>query len=68
MDSQRSGQRWNENQDLIGQGLAKISSGLCGSFATSASFRGLAINLYAGARSGWATVFAIGLALVVLPG
>ncbi|ART48498.1 MULTISPECIES: SulP family inorganic anion transporter [Acidovorax] len=66
VDSQRSGERWNENQDLIGQGLAKISSGLCGSFATSASFSRSAINLYAGARSGWATVFAIGLVLVVL--
>ncbi|HEY9208019.1 MAG TPA: SulP family inorganic anion transporter [Acidovorax sp.] len=66
VDSQRSGERWNENQDLIGQGLAKISSGLCGSFATSASFSRSAINLYAGARSGWATVFAISLVLVVL--
>ena len=66
VDSQRSGERWNENQDLIGQGLAKISSGLCGSFATSASFSRSAINLYAGARSGWATVFAIALVLVVL--
>ena len=66
VESQRSGERWNENQDLIGQGLAKISSGLCGSFATSASFSRSAINLYAGAQSGWATVFAIGLVLVVL--
>ncbi|MBV7543870.1 SulP family inorganic anion transporter [Acidovorax sp. sic0104] len=66
VESQRSGERWNENQDLIGQGLAKISSGLCGSFATSASFSRSAINLYAGAKSGWATLFAIGLVLVVL--
>ena len=66
VESQRSGERWNENQDLIGQGLAKISSGLCGSFATSASFSRSAINLYAGAKSGWATVFAIVLVLVVL--
>jgi len=66
VESQRSGERWNENQDLIGQGLAKISSGLCGSFATSASFSRSAINLYAGAKSGWATVFAIALVLVVL--
>ena len=66
VESQRSQERWNENQDLIGQGLAKISSGLCGSFATSASFSRSAINLYAGARSGWATVFAIALVLVVL--
>ena len=66
VESQRSSEQWNENQDLIGQGLAKISSGLCGSFATSASFSRSAINLYAGAKSGWATVFAIGLVLVVL--
>lgn len=66
VESQRSKERWNENQDLIGQGLAKISSGLCGSFATSASFSRSAVNLYAGAQSGWATLFAIGLVLVVL--
>ena len=66
VESLRSGERWNENQDLIGQGLAKISSGLCGSFATSASFSRSAINLYAGAKSGWATLFAISLVLVAL--
>jgi SulP family sulfate permease len=66
VESQRSSERWNENQDLIGQGLSKISSGLCGSFATSASFSRSAINLYAGAQSGWATVFSIGVVLVVL--
>ena len=66
VESQRSSERWNENQDLIGQGLSKISSGLCGSFATSASFSRSAINLYAGAQTGWATVFSIGVVLVVL--
>ena len=66
VESQRSSERWNENQDLIGQGLSKISSGLCGSFATSASFSRSAINLYAGAKTGWATLFAISLVLVVL--
>ena len=33
VDSQKGGQRWNQDQDLIGQGLAKISSGLCGAFS-----------------------------------
>ncbi len=61
-----SGTRWNENQDLLAQGLAKISSGLCGSFATSSSFSRSAVNLYAGARSGWATLFACALVLVAL--
>lgn len=63
IDSQRKGERWDQDQDLIGQGLAKIASGLSGAFATSSSFSRSALNLYAGARSGWATVF---LALVVM--
>ena len=66
VDHQKGGTRWNENQDLIAHGMAKISSGLCGSFAPSASFSRSAINLYAGARSGWATIFATALVLVTL--
>ena len=66
VDHQSSGTRWNENQDLIAHGMAKISSGLCGGFATSASFSRSAINLYAGAQTGWATIFATSLVLVVL--
>lgn len=66
VEHQRGGTRWNENQDLIAHGLAKMSAGLCGSFATSASFSRSAINLYAGAKSGWATLFAIALVLAVL--
>ena len=62
----QGGTRWNENQDLIAQGLAKMSSGLCGSFATSASFSRSAINLYAGAKSGWSTLFALLLVLATL--
>ena len=66
VENQQSGSQWNENQDLIGQGLAKIASGLSGSFATSASFSRSAINLYAGARSGWASLVATAVVLVVL--
>ncbi len=66
VEHSQSGTRWNENQDLIAHGMAKISSGLCGSFATSASFSRSAINLYAGAKSGWATLFALLLVLSVL--
>lgn len=65
-EHQQAGTRWNENQDLLAQGMAKISSGLCGSFATSASFSRSAVNLMAGARTGWATVFAIAFVFVVL--
>ncbi|MEJ7688167.1 MAG: SulP family inorganic anion transporter, partial [Variovorax sp.] len=54
--SARAGKLWNENQDLIGQGLAKLASGFSGAFPTSSSFSRSAINLYAGAQTGWATV------------
>ena len=55
-ENQKEGTVWQENQDLIGQGLAKILSGLCGSFATSTSFSRSAINLASGAKTGWAVV------------
>ena len=66
VEHSRGGTRWNENQDLIAHGMAKMSAGLCGSFATSASFSRSAINLYAGAKSGWATLFALALVLATL--
>jgi SulP family sulfate permease len=66
VESQAEGRLWNENQDLIGQGLAKITSALNGAFPTSSSFSRSAINLYAGARTGWATVVSVLLVLVVL--
>lgn len=56
VENQRDGKRWNDNQDLIGQGLAKLASALSGSFPVSSSFSRSAINLYAGARTGWATL------------
>ncbi len=65
-ESQHSGQRWDENQDLVGQGLAKLASALSGSFPTSASFSRSALNLYAGARTGWATVVMVLCVLLVL--
>lgn len=66
IDSQSAGKRWNQNQDLLGQGLAKVSSALCGAFPTSSSFSRSALNLYAGARSGWATIFSVVVVLAVL--
>jgi SulP family sulfate permease len=58
-DNEALGKRWNQDQDLIGQGLAKIASALCGSFPTSASFSRSALYLYTGARSGWASVVSV---------
>ena len=66
IESQRDGKRWDANQDLIGQGLGKLASAFSGSFPTSTSFSRSAITLYAGAKTGWATVIATGFVLIVL--
>jgi SulP family sulfate permease len=55
-ENQKEGTLWQENQDLIGQGLAKIASAFCGSFATSTSFSRSAISLASGAKTGWAVI------------
>ena len=67
-EHQKDGTRWNENQDLTGQGLAKLASALSGSFPTSASFSRSAIYLYAGARSGWAAIVTAGIVALALLG
>ena len=66
VDNARAGTLWNENQDLIGQGLAKIASGLTGSFPTSSSFSRSAITLYAGAKTQWATLFSVAVVAAAL--
>ncbi|MEG3000052.1 MAG: SulP family inorganic anion transporter [Comamonas sp.] len=66
VEHQQAGTRWNENQDLIAQGLSKISAGLFGSFATSASFSRSAVNLLAGAKTGYSNLFAILLVVIVV--
>ncbi|WP_066269754.1 SulP family inorganic anion transporter [Hydrogenophaga palleronii] len=66
VDNGQRGQRWDQDQDLIGQGLAKLASGLSGAMPTSSSFSRSALNLYAGARTGWATVVSVGVVLLTL--
>jgi SulP family sulfate permease len=66
VDNEGRGTRWNQNQDLIGQGLGKIAAGFSGAFPTSSSFSRSALNLYAGAQTGWATVFSAVVVLVAL--
>jgi SulP family sulfate permease len=66
IESQRDGKRWDANQDLVGQGVGKLVAGLSGSFPTSTSFSRSAITLYSGARTGWATVAACAIVLLVL--
>ena len=66
VDNERKGQHWDQDQDLIGQGLGKLASALCGAFPTSSSFSRSALNLYAGAQTGWATVFSVVVILLSL--
>lgn len=60
------GRLWNQNQELIGQGLAKMASGFSGAFPVSGSFSRTALNLYVGARSGWSALFAGACTLICL--
>ena len=66
VDNGQRGQRWDQDQDLIGQGLAKLASAFSGAFPTSSSFSRSALNLYAGAKTGWATVFSVAVVLLTL--
>ncbi|TWO72241.1 SulP family inorganic anion transporter [Caenimonas sedimenti] len=66
IEAQRDGKRWNDNQDLLAQGLAKLASGFSGSFPTSTSFSRSAITLYAGGKTGWATVATVLFVLAAL--
>jgi len=66
VQSQQDGSLWNDNQDLVAQGLAKIASACSGSFATSTSFSRSAINMVAGARTGWSALISTGFVLLAL--
>ena len=59
-------QPWNQNQDLLAQGLAKLAAAVTGTFPTSSSFSRSALYLYSGARSGWASVFTVAVVVLVL--
>jgi SulP family sulfate permease len=52
----KTGARWDENQELIGQGLAKVAAAISQTFPVSGSFSRSALNLAGGARSGLSSV------------
>jgi len=64
--ARRRRSRWDENQELIGQGLAKLGGAFCGAFPVSGSFSRSALNLYTGAVSGWSSMFAAACVLFCL--
>jgi SulP family sulfate permease len=60
---------WDENQELIGQGLAKIAASFNHTMPVSGSFSRSALNLSSGAKTGLASIFtaiAVLLTLLVL--
>jgi len=63
----RTGTVWNVNQELVGQGLAKIAASLFAAFPVSGSFSRSALNLSAGALTAWSSMVCaalVGIALV----
>jgi SulP family sulfate permease len=59
--------KWDENQELIGQGLAKAAAALSQTMPVSGSFSRSALNLGAGARTGLSSVIcALCVALTLL--
>ncbi len=62
----RTRQRIDANQELVGQGLANIVSGLFSGYAVSGSFSRSAINNEAGARTGFSSIVTGGVVGITL--
>ncbi|EPR34753.1 sulfate transporter [Alkalidesulfovibrio alkalitolerans DSM 16529] len=62
----KTGQRLDPNQELIGQGMANILGSIGQSYPASGSFSRSAVNLQAGAQTGFSSVFTSLAVLVVL--
>ena len=58
--------RWDENQELIGQGLAKVAAAFCQSMPVSGSFSRSALNLASHARTGLSSLVSAGFVLLTL--
>lgn len=61
----KTGQRLDPNQELIGQGLANLLGSIGKSYPTSGSFSRSAVNLQAGAVTGFSSAFT-SLAVVIM--
>ncbi|HID49779.1 MAG TPA: SulP family inorganic anion transporter, partial [Chromatiales bacterium] len=65
----RTRQRLDANQELVGQGLSNLVSGLSGGYAVSGSFSRSAVNMDAGAITGFSSIVTgavVGLTLLIL--
>ena len=62
----RTRTEWNENTELIGQGLAKIASAFNHAMPVSGSFSRSALNLASGAKTGMSSLFTALFVLLTL--
>lgn len=62
----RLGTRWHQNQELIGQGLAKIAAAFTSGMPVSASFSRSAVNYASGARTGLSSLVTVAVALLAV--
>ncbi len=65
----RTRNRLDANQELVGQGLANITSGLFSGYPVSGSFSRSAVNINAGARTGFSSIVTgavVGITLLFL--
>jgi SulP family sulfate permease len=62
----KTASRWNENQELIGQGLAKIAAAFSQTMPVSGSFSRSALNLAANALTGMSSLICAACVLVAL--
>ena len=58
--------KWDDNQELIGQGLAKLAAAFCNSMPVSGSFARSALNHASNAKTGVSGLFAAGFILLTL--
>lgn len=64
--SGRTRQAWDQDQELIGQGLGKIAAAFTSGMPVSASFSRSALNYASNARTGLSSVVTAGLILLTL--
>ncbi len=62
----RTGERWRQNQELIGQGLAKIAAAFSGGMPVSGSFSRSALNFATGAHTGLSSIVSATFVVVTL--
>jgi SulP family sulfate permease len=58
--------KWDENQELIGQGLAKIAAAVCQTMPVSGSFSRSALNLAGNAQTGIASIVCAACVLLTI--